>query len=103
MAAPPHPDMDPEILEYEEPGGSRTLLEAAELARQVTENPIFMQAVIDMRTHFINAWLKTSEHDTNIRDQAWRQVKFLGIFLGTLNGYIAAAATAAPREEMDLP
>ena len=95
--------MDQKILEYEEPGDSRTILEMAELARQVTENPIFMQAVIDMRSHFIKAWLNTSEHDTNVRDLSWRHVKFLNIFVGTLQEYIAAAASAVPREEMNLP
>jgi hypothetical protein len=73
----------------------------AELARQVTENPIFRDAVETMRGYFVNAIVASTRAETNVREEAYKQIKFLDVFVNTLMGYVEMAA--ARREEMNLP
>jgi hypothetical protein len=77
------------------------VIERAELARQVTENPIFRDAVETMRGYFVSAIVASTPAETNIREEAYKQIKFLDVFVNTLMAYVEKAA--ARREEMDLP
>jgi hypothetical protein len=77
------------------------VIQRAELARQVTENPIFEDAVETMRGYFVSAIVASTPAETNVREEAYRQIKFLDVFVNTLTGYVEMAA--ARREEMNLP
>jgi hypothetical protein len=73
----------------------------AELARQVTENPVFEEAVESMRMHFVDHIVHTTPDQTNVREEAYKQLRHLQMFLDTLKGWVETAA--ARREEMNLP
>jgi hypothetical protein len=73
----------------------------ASAERQVTENPIFREAVGEMRMFFVNAIVASTPDATNVREEAYKQIKFLDVFVNTLTGYIVRVA--ARQEEMGLP
>jgi hypothetical protein len=87
--------------EEEVPSAVDPAIVSAELARQVTENPIFREAVGEMRMFFVNAIVASTPDATNVREEAYKQIKFLDVFVNTLTGYIVRVA--ARQEEMGLP
>jgi hypothetical protein len=90
-----------EHAEEDVPSAVDPAVVSAELARQVTENPIFREAVGEMCMYFVNAIVASTPDATNIREEAYRQIKFLDVFVNTLTGYIERVA--ARQEEMQLP
>jgi hypothetical protein len=88
-------------LEEEVPTSVDPAVVSAELARQVTENPIFREAVGEMRMFFVEAIVRSTPAETNVREEAYKQIKFLDVFVNTLTGYIVRVA--ARQEEMGLP
>ena len=73
----------------------------AELARQVIENPIFVQAMDDIKGALLEKWLATRDTDIEERERAWKHRKFVDVFEGVLRGYIERGKAA--RSEIDRP
>lgn len=60
----------------------------AELARQIFENQVFIEALDAMKSALADRWIATRDTEAEERERAWKHRKFLDIFESTLRGYI---------------
>lgn len=80
------------------------VLARAELARQVVENPIFTQAVEEMREELIKEWVEAKDGEHQKKDLLHRLIRMVYVFEGKLRGYIELGKAAQKAmEPMEVP
>ena len=52
-------------------------MDRVQLAKDVIHNPIFQETFTEIREQLTTAWISTTAHDTDDREQLWLQIQLV--------------------------